>query len=614
MTFPRRSYLCRHPGGPAGERRRGAVALGGARPPVTGADYKACQVQSEPEFRSAIEAITLNSMQSGLAGLDYTALIADQWRKGGLDLIIDRQVDEAINQVRGEESWTELVRSLGSKAKAEELAMAVAERVYRSEGFKLALEQAVVGLGVEIGKRIEVAASDATQPAVLCMRAFLGPRYGASVARAVGEDTARQFEVNAQSNVADAGTSKVLGNNPNAITGAAVLIARRQMSVIAQRVGTRIVGSVLSRVVSVAAGGVGLVLIAKDIWDFRHGVLPIIASEMKSKGSKDKVQAEIASGVKEQMGEHVKEIAAKTSEHVVGVWSEYRRAHAKVLDLSEKHAAFKAFVETIKPESMARLDQLTLIALTAESEEQLLKRVADGSFNEALIRWPDEAVAIARDQRSLDVASKWLQLAERQLPKVVEYEIHRKAAPETFTRASLAKMLGLDDRLAIQRLVAMKPDARAVLNELPAAELKNLARMFDETQLTSLSGYLTGLSKDGGLRILTSVSRNPQKMQMLARGHVRNAVLGSADQAAAVDVALRADGWLDLATIEPDVRMVLDGRISPVLLWDKHPVAVIAAGFFGLILLNWMWRILTWRPGGRSSRKQAARAAAAGAK
>ena len=36
--------------------------------------------------------------------------------------------------------------------------------------------------------------------------------------------------------------------------------------------------------------------------------------------------------------------------------------HAKVLDLSEKHAAFKAFVETVKPDAMARLDQLTVIA------------------------------------------------------------------------------------------------------------------------------------------------------------------------------------------------------------------------------------------------------------
>ena len=207
---------------------------------VTGADYKACQVQTEAEFRSAVEAVTLKSMQSGLAGLDYGGLIAEQWRKGGLDLIIDRQIDEAINQVRGEESWTELVRSLGSKAKAEELATAVAERVYRSEGFKTALEQAVTGLGVEIGKRIEVAAADATLPAVQCMRAFLGPRYGASVARAVGEDTARQVEVDSRTNTAAVGTGEILNSNREAISGAAILIARRQMTKIAQRVGTRI--------------------------------------------------------------------------------------------------------------------------------------------------------------------------------------------------------------------------------------------------------------------------------------------------------------------------------------------------------------------------------------
>ena len=108
------------------------------------ADYRACQVQTEAEFRLAL-----------------TILGAD-----AAEPIIDKQVDTAIEQVRGEESWTELVRSLGSKAKAEELAMAVAERVYRAEAFKTALEQAVVGLGAEIGKRVEIASADAAQPAV----------------------------------------------------------------------------------------------------------------------------------------------------------------------------------------------------------------------------------------------------------------------------------------------------------------------------------------------------------------------------------------------------------------------------------------------------------------
>ena len=43
-------------------------------------------------------------------------------------------------------------------------------------------------------------------------------------------------------------------------------------------------------------------LIAKDIWDFRYGVLPIIATEMKSADTKEKVRAELArNGVEAQL-------------------------------------------------------------------------------------------------------------------------------------------------------------------------------------------------------------------------------------------------------------------------------------------------------------------------
>ena len=100
-----------------GQSALAARAVQAATPEaVVAADYAACQVQTEAEFRAAIAVVTLRAMEKGLANLDYHALIADQWRKGGIDQIIDKQVDGAIDQVRGEESWTELVRSLGSKA------------------------------------------------------------------------------------------------------------------------------------------------------------------------------------------------------------------------------------------------------------------------------------------------------------------------------------------------------------------------------------------------------------------------------------------------------------------------------------------------------------------
>ena len=130
------------------------------------------------------------------------------------------------------------------------------------------------------------------------------------------------------------------------MAGAVVLVVRRQLANMASRIGQRVVGSVLGRLVSVVAGGVGLVLIAKDIWDFRHGVLPIIATEMKSKETKEKVREELAKSVAEQIDDSLKEIAEKTAERVVEIWLEFRRAHAKVVELAERQDDFKRFLET----------------------------------------------------------------------------------------------------------------------------------------------------------------------------------------------------------------------------------------------------------------------------
>ena len=63
-----------------------------------------------------------------------------------------------------------------------------------------------------------------------------------------------------------------------ASTAWAILLVRRQLANMAARIGQRLAGSILARLVSVVAGGIGLVLIAKDIWELRNGVLPIIAA------------------------------------------------------------------------------------------------------------------------------------------------------------------------------------------------------------------------------------------------------------------------------------------------------------------------------------------------
>jgi hypothetical protein len=560
---------------------------------MTRADYEACQAQDEQGFRTAIQALTLKSLQAGLAELDYGPLVADEWRREKFDETIDKQVDEAITQVRDESTWFQLWSSIASRERAQELATAAAERVYRSDAVKKGIERIAAGVGKEIGKRIELAVIDTAGPASQCMQAFLGRRYGSTVAGVVGADTGREYSPDPAKGGAHVGAGHVVIEGKEGIAGAVILVVRRQLSRMAARIGQRVIGSVLSRLVSTVAGAIGVVLIAKDIWDFRHGVLPIVAEEMKSRITKDKVRDEIAGTIAEHIGRSLEEIAGNTAQRVVEIWLDFRRAHAKVLELAERNPDFGRLLDTVRPADLARLDEVTALVLASEGEAGIVTRLGDGTLNLAVSALPPAAIDIARESRSLEAALRWSAVAGDSLPKVVEHEIHRRSGPETFTKASLERLLGLKDRLAVMRLAALQPTARDALFELEGAALVKLARGLDEPQLASLARYLTGLEKASAQRVLSVVAQSPARMADLAGERVREAIIASPDQAAALAMMLQAGSPLpDPSALMVHARLALDGRISPVLLWEKHGTALVAAALVGLMLLLMLKRLL----------------------
>lgn len=553
------------------------------------AEYEACQARDEASFKTAIEALTQKALTRGLANVDYKAAVASEWRRNNVDDVIDKRVDQAMGEVKDETSWASLLQSLAYKEKAQELATAVAERVYKSEALRVAIEGLAVGVGTQIGRAIELATVDAAEPALACMQAFLGPRYGATIARIVAKDAGREFAIEPGRGRAAVSTGAVLAEGSEGIAGAVVLLVRRQLSNMTARIGQRIVGALLGRLVAVVAGGVGIVLIAKDIWDFRFGVLPIIATEMKSADTKERVREEFAKSISEQISEHTREISGKTAERVVDIWQEFRRAHIKVLDLAERNAPFKLFLEAQKPDNLARLDEIVAIVLASESEAGVLRRLDDGTLHHAVNSIATEAVTIAREGRSLEAALQWASLAGDALPKVVEYELHRRSNPQDFSRATLTRVLGLGDRLAVTRLAAVKRVTRDVLFDIDDSDLKTLARGMAEPDLESLASYMTGLEKAASQRILRAVAQSPAKMQALTPPRVRGAVLASRDQGAAVGMMLRSTSSLDPGSVMDDFGLAWNGRVSPILLWEKHPetVGVLAlSAFFLLMLLN----------------------------
>ncbi len=90
----------------------------------------------------------------------------------------------------------------------------------------------------------------------------------------------------------------------------------------------------------------------------------------------------------------------------------------------------------------------------------MLKRLEDGTLNEAVRFMPETSMTIARDTRSIDAALGWQALAGDQLPKVIEHEIYKHATPQGFTRRTLGTLLALDDHVAITRLASLAPEAR----------------------------------------------------------------------------------------------------------------------------------------------------------
>ncbi len=171
-------------------------------------------------------------------------------------------------------------------------------------------------------------------------------------------------------------------------------------------------------------------------------------------------------------------------------------------------------------------------------------------------------------------------------------EIHRRAKPETFTKAGLQLLLGLKDKLAIIRVAAQTPEVRASLFELGNDDLKGLARALSESELGVLSQYMAGLEKSSAQRVLRAVAQTPSRMQLLARPGVREAVVASRDQAAAVAMMLKSDVVPDPWMVAEHARLVVDGKVSPVLMWEKHPIFIGLIGFVAFILLMMLKRLI----------------------
>jgi len=563
-----------------------------ASSPEQNAISASCRVDNEDAFRSEIDKLTYAAILKGLNGVDYPALVDAAWRTTGTDTILEQRVSKSIAEVQEESTWGTLLQSLASREAAQNLATSVAERTYRSEEMKKAVEDIAAEVGKQLSGRIELATLDAAQPAVGCVRAFLGPRYGSAISLLVAGQTGKAFEKTAGAGSAEVSTTDLAIQSKGLIAGAVILVVRRSLANLAKRIGQRVVGAVLGRLVSVVAGGVGLVLIAKDIWEMRNGILPVIETEMKSEDTKQKVRAEIATTFAEQLQTHLKEVSASTADRILEVWHEFKAAHAKVVELADRRPEFKSFMDTVQPAQLPRVDRVVSLVLASEGEDGIAKRVADGTLDQAAKSAPDAVLDIATDTRSLEEALGWQRLAGAGIDKVAALEIHRIAKPQDFTADTLQKLIGLDDKFSVSRIGALPRGLRETVATLSPERQRSLARALTPQELASFAGYVQGLKQNAAVRLASAVADDPRRMKLLADPGLQQAILASRDQDAAVGMMLREGNLFDLVNLQQDLNLATGGDVSPLLMWHKHTGAVSAVLAGTGVLLLMIYRLL----------------------
>ncbi len=560
-----------------------------------------CRNLSDTDVRDRIRELAATSLKTELTAIDYTALVNTYWAKADVNVRIDREIDDAIAAVRSDTNWADRAYSTVSRSAAARYATAVADKAYNSEGFKDALNEVATGVAKDAGAQIEKATAKISNPIIACVQTALQSRYGNAIASVFAQESEKNLEANTGQAPVKIDTSDLALNNAASISGMVLIVTRRVIGQVVKSVGTRIAGIVASDIVASVAGLVGLALIAKNIYDAGDGVFPIIAEQMKSDETKVHVKEEIGTTIQNDISQQVGTIAEETSEKLYSNWLDFKQRYNRLLALSEKRPAFAEFLKDRRLDQLRKLSQIVDILYGTEGEQKVLERVANGSLNKALLDLTDAGLQIAEEQHSVDKALRWTAIAGKDLPRVVDLGIYRWLPVEGLTSENLQKILSINDKIAVSRIANLDPQARDLLLSLPADQLREFARRLNDRQLAAFADYERNLEPHAAKRLLRAVADDPAVMRDLTAEGLRDAILGSRDQLAALNMIVHDNAGLlpdliDYTRILRDAKLVQNGAVSFRVFWERYWAAVVVAGFVLLVFLSWLRRLLFGRP------------------
>ena len=569
----------------------GAAAI--AQQPAPVVTIEECRALTDADVHARIQELASSNLKAELSTIDFPALAAKYWTKADVGARIDREGDLAIEGVRADSSWVDRAYSTLSTSAAGRYAAAVADKTYNSPGFKGALDDLATGVAKEAGGQIEAASAKVSNPIVACVQTALQSRYGGAVAQIFVQESQKNLEAHAEQPAVRIGTGDLVVGNAASISGIVLIVTRRILASIAENIGSRIAGVVASRIVSSVAGLIGLALIAKDIYEAGDGVFPVIAERMKSDETKTLIRDEIGKSIQADIAQQAGNIAQETADRIYAVWLDFKQKYRTLLALSEKNQAFAAVLKDARLDQLGKLGQIVEILHASEGEDRIFQRAGDGSLAKALVEMDEAGLAIAAERKSLKDGLQWIAIAGQDLPRVVDTGIYKWLPAEGLSHETLGKLLSLNDKIALGRIAGLTPDDRAYILTLPAGEVRDLARRLSGRQLAAFAAYERQLEPSAAKLLARAVSDTPSVMQDLAGEGLENAILGSRDQLAALNMVIHSDAsLLSFGRIAKDAELVQKGDVSYRVFWERYWPSLALGAFVVLMLLAWLRRLL----------------------
>lgn len=567
--------------------------------------YEECARLDEAGLRDELNRLTQQIFAEGQGSLNIAGMVQRHWIDLNMDGVIDREVDRAVQRIYNEQSYWDRLLSGWSTQKAQEFTEEIITNAFGSESFRQQIELLANRVAGSVAAEMTAISAQSASSALLCIQAFIGDSYSASMAALFEAEIASQIDDLELVDV-DADILMILESRGRTLAGIGVIIgsqiAQRLAQALARRIAGQVAGRILGRaataVIPIAGWIIGGGLIVLDLIEGGQGSLPQIQAALTEPAVKAGIRDEVVVAVGDELRLALPEIARAVSNDIHSQWLDFRRRYARVINLANSNPRFRQILDSASAGEIEQISALIVVTEQILGQEGLNRMIDQGQL-EQMLGLPGEIVQILRATGDPGAVIAWANLAGGDLGRVIELEVFRAASPEDFvSRAELSELLALNDRDTIAELMLLSRGDRERLLRLTPASVITLSTLFDRDDLTWLASYFAGLEPRDANILVDQLRADPGLMAKLRSEAVREAILssGNVDETLAFLRPEASASPIQVAgEVLRDAERLAAGDVTWLLFWRKHGTWQNFLYLGGAILALGLLIFLLWR-------------------